>query len=78
MRDPKAHAKVLAKRWEAALDEIERLHDLTTITDDMVDRAAHGIAAHWHDMSTNESLGRQRALARAALEAALTPKEPNA
>ena len=46
-----------------------------TITDDMVKRATHGIAAHWHDMHTNESLGRQQALAIAALEAALNPGE---
>lgn len=46
-----------------------------TITDDMIERAARGIAAHWHDWHTNEALGRQRALAIAALEAALNPQE---
>ena len=65
----------VAKRlWEEASAE----HQATTrgeIPDDMIERAAHGIAAHWNDMTTNESLGRQRALARAALEAALNPKE---
>ena len=45
------------------------------ITDDRVERAARGISAHWHDMTTNESLGRERALARAALEAALANEE---
>lgn len=55
------------------LDEVERLRALTTVDEDMVKRATHGIAAHWHDMHTNESLGHQRALACAALDAALNP-----
>lgn len=53
------------------LDEVERLRARLTVDKDMVERAAHGIAAHWRDMHTNESLGRQRMLARAALDAAL-------
>lgn len=57
----------------ALLAEVERLRALTTVDEDMVKRATHGIAAHWHDMHTNESLGHQRALARAALDAALNP-----
>lgn len=50
--------------------EVERLRALTTVDDDMVKRATHAIAAHWHDMHTGGSLGRQEALAIAALEAA--------
>lgn len=53
------------------LAEVERLRARLTVDDDMVERATHGITAHWHDMHTNESLGRQRILARAALDAAL-------
>ena len=53
------------------LAEVERLRAQLTVDDDMVERATHAIAAHWHDMHTNESLGRQRALAIAALDAAL-------
>lgn len=45
------------------------------ITDDMVERAARGISAHWHDMTTNGSLDRERSLARAALEAAFNTEE---
>ena len=55
----------------ALLAEVERLRARLTVDDDMVERATHAIAAHWHDMHTNESLGRQRALAIAALDAAL-------
>lgn len=54
------------------ITEVERLRALPTVTDDMVKRAAHGIAAHWHDWHTNGSLGRQEALAIAALEAAFS------
>ena len=53
------------------LTEVDRLRARLTVDDDMVERATHGITAHWHDMHTNESLGRQRILARAALDAAL-------
>ena len=53
------------------LAEVERLRARLTVDEDMVERATHGIAAHWHDMHTNESLGRQRALARVALDVAL-------
>lgn len=53
------------------LAEVERLRALTTVDEAMVKRATHAIAAHWHDMHTNGSLGRQEALAIAALEAAL-------
>lgn len=55
----------------ALLAEVDRLRARLTVNDDMVKRATHGIAAHWHDMHTNGSLGRQEALAVAALEAAL-------
>lgn len=60
------------------LAEVERLRALTTVDDAMVKRATHGIAAHWHDMHTNESLGRQQALAIAALDAALGTEEGTA
>lgn len=60
------------------LAEVERLRALTTVDDAMVKRATHGIAAHWHDMHTNESLGRQQALAIAALNAALGTEEGTA
>lgn len=53
------------------LAEVERLRALTTVDDAMVKRATHAIAAHWHDMHTGGSLGRQEALAIAALDAAL-------
>lgn len=53
------------------LAEVERLRALTTVDEDMVERAARSMSAHWHDWHTNEALGRQRALARAALDAAL-------
>lgn len=55
----------------ALLAEVERRGALTTVDDAMVERAARGIAAHWRDWCTNGSLGRQRMLARAALNAAL-------
>lgn len=58
----------------ALLAEVERLRTLTPVDEDMVERAAHAIAAHWHDMHTGGSLGRQEALAIAALEAALNPE----
>lgn len=57
----------------ALLAEIERLRALTTVDDAMVERAARSMSAHWHDWHTNEALGRQRALAQAALNAALNP-----
>ena len=60
------------------LAEVERLRALTTVDEDMVERAARSMSAHWHDWHTNESLGRQRALAIAALEAALNPQEGTA
>lgn len=60
------------------ITEVERLRALTTVDDAMVKRATHGIAAHWHDMHTNESLGRQQALAIAALNAALGTEEGTA
>ena len=50
---------------------VERLRALTTVDEDMVERAARSMSAHWHDWHTNEALGRQRALAQVALEAAL-------
>ena len=59
----------------ALLAEVDRLRALTTVDDDMVERAARSMSAHWHDWHTNEALGRQRALAIAALEAALNPQE---
>lgn len=68
---------VAERLWEEASAE-RQAATRGEIPDDMIERAAHGIAAHWNDMSTNESLGRQRALARAALEAALNPKENEA
>lgn len=40
-------------------------------TDAAVERMARGLSEHWRDMHTNESLGRQRMLARAALAALL-------
>ena len=55
----------------ALLAEVERLRARLTVDDDMVERAARSMSAHWHDWHTNEALGRQRALARAALDAAL-------
>ena len=60
---------------DTLIAEVERLRALTTVDDAMVKRATHAIAAHWHDMHTNESLGRQQALAIAALDAALNPGE---
>lgn len=39
--------------------------------DAAVERMARGLMEHWRDMHTNESLGRQRMLARAALAALL-------
>ena len=55
--------------------EVHRLRDelakARAVTDDMVERAARSMSAHWHDMHTNESLGRQKALACHALHAAL-------
>ena len=59
-------------------EQLDAAQGLPAITDDMIERAARGIAAHWHDWHTNESLGRQRALAIAALEAALNPQEGTA
>ena len=56
----------------ALLAEVDRLRALTTVDDDMVERVTRAIAAHWHDMHTNESLGRQRALARVAVDAVLS------
>lgn len=44
-------------------------------TDDAVERMARGLSEHWRDMHTNESLGRQRMLARAALDALLQEDE---
>ena len=55
--------------------ENAELRKRLTVDEDMVERATHGIAAHWHDMHTNEALGRQRALARVALDAALNTGE---
>lgn len=37
------------------LAEVERPRAQLTVDDDMVERATHAIAAHWHDMHTNES-----------------------
>lgn len=39
--------------------------------DAAVERMARGLSEHWRDMHTNESLGQQRMLARAALDALL-------
>ena len=68
-----AHARTdipaLLAEVERLRADNERLRALTTVDDAMVERATHGIAAHWHDMYTNGSLGRQQALAIAALEA---------
>ena len=64
-----------------ALDEIERLRALTTITDDMVERAATKLfevraVGDWPPQNGAASLWRREA--RVALEAALTPKENEA
>lgn len=53
------------------LAEVKRLRARSTVDEDMVKRATHAIAAHWHDMHTGGSLGRQEALAIAVLDAAL-------
>ena len=68
-------ALLLSEDVDTLIAEVERLRARLTVDEDMVERATHGVAAHWHDMHTNESLGRQRALAIAALDAALTPEE---
>ena len=68
--EQRAHAQT-----HAALVDMTEHAAHPEITDDRVERAARGISAHWHDMTTNESLGRERALARAALEAALANEE---
>lgn len=39
--------------------------------DAAVERMARGLMEHWRDMHTNEALGQQRMLARAALDALL-------
>lgn len=64
-------ALLLSEDMDTLIAEVERLRALTTVDEDMVKRATHAIAAHWHDMHTGGSLGRQEALAIAALEAAL-------
>lgn len=55
------------------LDETaDAFHALTPLdTDDAIERMARGLMEHWRDMHTNEALGQQRMLARAALGALL-------
>lgn len=59
----------------ALLAEVHRLRaelaKAREVTDEKVERAARALAAHWTDRHTNESLGRQKVLARHALYAAL-------
>lgn len=55
--------------------ENAELRKRLTVTDAMVERAARRMSAHWHAWHTNEALGRQRALARVALDAALNTTE---
>lgn len=51
-------------------------HALTPMgTDDAIERMARGLSEHWRDMHTNEALGQQRMLARAALAALLQEDE---
>lgn len=50
----------------------DAFHALTPMdTDAAVERMARGLSEHWRDMHTNEALGQQRMLARAALDALL-------
>lgn len=73
--DPHFLAAYAREHFPVMLAEVERLRARPAVTDDMVKRATHSIAAHWHDMHTNGSLGRQEALAVAALNAALGTEE---
>ena len=59
---------------ELVLDEADRLFTPATVDDlgdDAIERMARGLSEHWRDMHTNEALGQQRMLARAALDALL-------
>lgn len=69
--DPHFLAAYAREHFPVMLAEVERLRARPIVDDAMVERAARSMSAHWHDMHTNEALGRQRALARAALNAAL-------
>ena len=68
---------VLAAALERAALDVSRRRPVPrpAVTEDMVERAARSMSAHWHDWHTNEALGRQRALARVALDAALGTEE---
>lgn len=57
------------KELDETADAFQALIPLDT--DAAVERMARGLSEHWRDMHTNESLGQQRMLARAALGALL-------
>ena len=69
--DPHFLAACAHEHFPVMLAEVERLRARLIVDEDMVERAARSMSAHWHDWHTNEALGRQRALAQVALEAAL-------
>lgn len=76
---------------DAALDEIERLRALTTITDNMVEKAAEALVynmgqesdeacwiSEWEGWTVIDGTFDMPSAVRAALEAALNPKENEA
>lgn len=77
----------LAKGFEAVSTRLGHLDDVRlnrgfiaslvpVDRDAAVERMARGLMEHWRDMHTNEALGQQRMLARAALAALLGGSNP--